>query len=180
MCLFPSAGGCRLRPKTSLSPKCPFQKHPESGTSGPGGGFRARNLDLGQKRARGPAHPLASPTCALTLRPSPTPFVSPTCVQPHPSASPTCAPFASECPTSARTLRRGSHPGRLLQSALVKDWFRLTLVCACLAACSPPASAYPGSLQSLSFGHHFMQSLENVALPGSLLSLSFVFDFNQS
>ena len=32
MCLFPSAGGCRLRPKTSLSPKCPFQKRPESGT----------------------------------------------------------------------------------------------------------------------------------------------------
>ena len=71
-----------------------------SAGSGPGWGFRARNLDLGQKRARGPAHPLASPTCALTLRPSPTPFVSPTCVPPPicvPNLRPVCLRMPHIC-----------------------------------------------------------------------------------
>ena len=38
----------------------------------------------------------------------------------------------------------------------------------------------PSSLQSLTFGHVFNQSLDNVTLPSSLQSLTFGFNFNQS
>ena len=38
----------------------------------------------------------------------------------------------------------------------------------------------PGSLQALTFGNGFNQSLDNVTLPGSLQSLTFGTDFNQS
>ena len=38
----------------------------------------------------------------------------------------------------------------------------------------------PGSLQSLTFGDRFNQSLETVTLPGSLQSLTFGDRFNQS